>query len=97
MEPLRQFAKDRHNPIIGQYECSNIFMNIDEIIQVTEEFYRDLISDHDTNLGNLCSAHVRISCIRYTYAYILYSCVSLVAITNSYLVSIMPEYLMKSS
>ncbi|KAL4210523.1 hypothetical protein AB4K20DRAFT_1901003 [Rhizopus microsporus] len=59
VEPLRQFAKDRHNPIIGQYECSNIFMNIDEIIQVTEEFYRDLISDHDTNLGNLCSAHLR--------------------------------------
>ncbi|KAG2196678.1 hypothetical protein INT46_002638, partial [Mucor plumbeus] len=63
VEPLRQRSKDRQSAIIGQYECANIFMNIDELVQVTEDFYNDLIKYDATNaqqnLGDLCLYHMR--------------------------------------
>ncbi len=66
VEPLRQRSKDRQRAIIGQYECANIFMNIDELVTVTEDFYNDLILYNKgsrtataTNLGDLCLSHVR--------------------------------------
>ncbi|KAI8644219.1 hypothetical protein BD408DRAFT_430639 [Parasitella parasitica] len=65
VEPLRQRAKDRQTAIIGQYECANIFMNIDELVQVTEDFYNDLIQYDPTkeSLGDLCLFHMhRFTC-----------------------------------
>ncbi|EPB87488.1 hypothetical protein HMPREF1544_05682 [Mucor circinelloides 1006PhL] len=66
VEPLRQRSKDRQTAIIGQYECANIFMNIDEIVQVTENFYNDLIqfsanpaTTQQQSLGDLCLHHMR--------------------------------------
>ncbi|GAN09109.1 hypothetical protein MAM1_0244d08631 [Mucor ambiguus] len=66
VEPLRQRSKDRQTAIIGQYECANIFMNIDEIVQVTENFYNDLIqfntnaaAAQQQSLGDLCLYHMR--------------------------------------
>ncbi|KAL7315788.1 hypothetical protein PS15m_004963 [Mucor circinelloides] len=66
VEPLRQRSKDRQTAIIGQYECANIFMNIDEIVQVTEDFYNDLIqfsanpaATQQQSLGDLCLHHMR--------------------------------------
>ncbi|CAO3654692.1 unnamed protein product [Mucor fragilis] len=63
VEPLRQRSKDRQTAIIGQYECANIFMNIDEIVQVTENFYNDLIqfsaNTQQQSLGDLCLYHMR--------------------------------------
>lgn len=62
VEPLRQRAKDRQRAIIGQYECANIFMNIDELVAVTEDFYNDLMQYNksgDISLGDLCLSHVQ--------------------------------------
>ncbi|KAG2237280.1 hypothetical protein INT48_009013 [Thamnidium elegans] len=65
VEPLRQRSKDRQRAIIGQYECANIFMNIDELATVTEDFYNDLIQYNlnpascGVNLGDLCLSHMR--------------------------------------
>lgn len=60
VEPLRQKSKDRQRAIIGQYECANIFMNIDELAAVTQDFYNDLIQygSGGKNLGDLCLSHV---------------------------------------
>ncbi|KAI7899302.1 uncharacterized protein BX663DRAFT_522131 [Cokeromyces recurvatus] len=62
VEPLRQRSKDRHRAIIGQYECANIFMNIGELVQVTNDFYQDLVRyNPDTdNFGDLCLSHAYI-------------------------------------
>ena len=66
VEPLRQRAKDRQRAIIGQYECANIFMNIDELAIVTEDFCKDLIAYKNKrtnqNLGDLCLSHVSEMC-----------------------------------
>ncbi|KAI9486944.1 MAG: hypothetical protein EXX96DRAFT_60447 [Benjaminiella poitrasii] len=61
VEPLRQRSKDRHRAIIGQYECINIFMNIGELVQVTEDFYHDLVHYNPAteNFGDLCLLHMR--------------------------------------
>ncbi|KAI7892911.1 Dbl homology domain-containing protein [Mucor mucedo] len=61
VEPLRQKSKDRQRAIIGQYECANIFMNIDELAAVTQDFYNDLIQHGagGKNLGDLCLSHMR--------------------------------------
>lgn len=68
VEPLRQRSKDRQRAIIGQYECANIFMNIDELAVVTEDFYNDLMlynktktSKNGFNLGDLCLSHVSVA------------------------------------
>lgn len=68
VEPLRQRSKDRQRAIIGQYECANIFMNIDELAIVTEDFYNDLMlynktktSKNGFNLGDLCLSHVSVA------------------------------------
>lgn len=60
MEPLRERSKDRQRAIIGHFECINIFMNIDQLVQVTEDFYNDLIQYDPAkqSLGDLCLSHV---------------------------------------
>lgn len=67
VEPLRQRSKDRQRAIIGQYECANIFMNIDELAAVTQDFYNDLIqyNTNGMNLGDLCLSHVSLLWLDY--------------------------------
>lgn len=64
MEPLRQRTKDRNTAIIGQYECAKIFMNIDDLIHVTNGFYTDLVQyrqhPEGKSLGDLCLKHVKL-------------------------------------
>ncbi|KAI8339810.1 Dbl homology domain-containing protein [Blakeslea trispora] len=59
-DPLRLSSKDKDGAIIGQYECTNIFMNIDELIQVSEQLCQTLLDfDSETqNLGDLLLSHM---------------------------------------
>ncbi|KAI8878171.1 Dbl homology domain-containing protein, partial [Backusella circina FSU 941] len=63
VEPLRQRAKDRNAAIIGQYECAKIFMNIDDLVHVTNDFYNDLVQyrqhPEGKSLGDVCLKHVK--------------------------------------
>ncbi|KAI8334533.1 hypothetical protein EDC96DRAFT_525441 [Choanephora cucurbitarum] len=60
VDPLRQGSKDKDQAILGQYECTNIFMNIDELIQVSENLCQNLLQfDPETrNLGDLLLSHM---------------------------------------
>lgn len=111
VEPLRQRSKDRQRAIIGQYECANIFMNIDELVTVTEDFYNDLVQynlypkGRRMNLGELCLSHVNhqysIYICKYFLLFFFYKfilrCVVLLVIIDSCWESITHKLSMKSN
>lgn len=71
-------------------------MNIDELVQVTEDFYNDLIqydaTNEQQNLGDLCLYHVNsFRTIKSINILLIQSgrCANLLVTTNSYSVFIM--------
>ncbi|KAI8391325.1 uncharacterized protein BYT42DRAFT_556500 [Radiomyces spectabilis] len=64
VHPIRTRTKDKHQTILGLYECNKIFMNIEEILQVSEAFCKDLCRYRDAagqgiNFGDLCLKHLK--------------------------------------
>lgn len=62
--PLRSYSQDRMNSILKPFNCTKIFLNIDQILSVNEGFLEDLRkcqkNPEAASFGAICDAHVRL-------------------------------------
>lgn len=62
--PLRSYSQDRMNSILKPFNCTKIFLNIDQILTVNEGFLEDLRkyqkNPEAASFGAICDAHVRL-------------------------------------
>ncbi|GAB5588787.1 hypothetical protein Unana1_03687 [Umbelopsis nana] len=60
--PLRSYAQDRMNSILKPFNCTKIFLNIDQILNVNEAFAEDLRkyqnNPETASFGDICDAHI---------------------------------------
>ncbi|CAM0142254.1 hypothetical protein VKS41_002265 [Umbelopsis sp. WA50703] len=60
--PLRSYSQDRMNCILKPFNCTKIFLNIDQILSVNQAFVKDLRNyqknPNATSFGDICEAHV---------------------------------------
>ncbi|KAI7884422.1 hypothetical protein K492DRAFT_204753 [Lichtheimia hyalospora FSU 10163] len=63
VQPIRSRARDKQRSILGPYECSKIFMNVEQLLQANEAFRLDLAryqsSAVSMNFGDMCLMHMR--------------------------------------
>ncbi|CAO3627692.1 unnamed protein product [Cunninghamella blakesleeana] len=58
VNPLRSKSKDRHQAILGIYECNQIFMNIEELYKVNAAFNENLRKINHIRIGQLFNKHL---------------------------------------
>jgi hypothetical protein len=65
--PLRSYSQDRMNSILKPFNCTKIFLNIDQILSVNEAFAEDLRKYQNNpeaaSFGDICDAHVGVNFI----------------------------------
>jgi hypothetical protein len=69
--PLKSYSQDRMNSILKPFNCTKIFLNIDQILSVNEGFLKDLRkyqkNPEATSFGDICDAHV---CLNFIMSYL---------------------------
>ncbi|KAG2186736.1 hypothetical protein INT44_002962 [Umbelopsis vinacea] len=62
VRPLRSYSQDRMNSILKPFNCTKIFLNIDQILSVNEGFLEDLRkyqkNPETASFGAICDAHI---------------------------------------
>lgn len=66
VRPISLRARAKQGSVLGPYECSKIFMNIEQLLQVNDAFRLDLEkyrsqNSTESSFGEICLTHVRIS------------------------------------
>lgn len=66
VRPISLRARAKQGSVLGPYECSKIFMNIEQLLQVNDAFRLDLEkyrrqNSAESSFGEICLTHVRIS------------------------------------